>query len=103
MSMNDLETRVREKFARKMQNIAHRLGELEGDESFDAAQAGIAEELAGVDAELDALLAANQEPAPGHRERLEARRERLLAKQERLELRVELLQERRDRLVGIAR
>ncbi len=98
MSMDDLETRIREKFARKMQNVAHRLGELEGDESLDAAQAGVAEELKAVDAELDALLAADQEPAPGQRERLEARRERLLAKQERLELRVELLNERRDRL-----
>lgn len=98
MPANDLETRIREKFARKMQNVAHRLSELEQDESVDAALKEVADEISAVDAELESSQSTDGEPGFGQRERLEARRERLLAKQERLTLRVELLQERRDRL-----
>jgi chromosome segregation ATPase len=99
MSTQDLEARIREKFERKMQHVARKMGDLQANDELQAAQVTLSEELDEVEAQLEALRSHEGEDVPGKRERLEARRERLLAKQERLELRNELLQDRRDRLM----
>ena len=99
MAVQDLEARIREKFERKMQQVARKMDDLQREEALEAEREVLVAELRELEAQIEALRSAEGDAAPGQRERLEARRERLLAKQERLELRAELLQDRRDRLM----
>ncbi|MGC9468084.1 MAG: SHOCT-like domain-containing protein [Anaerolineae bacterium] len=98
MSVNDLEGRIKEKFERKIEKISERLDELREDEELKQTLQEVADQIDQIDAELDALMAAESPPGPGVEERLRAKRERFMAKRERLELKLELRQEMRHRL-----
>ena len=81
-----------------MERLRRRLEELPGDQDIRQQLKGVADELAKVEAELQALSTSDDQKLPGLRARLEAHRERLLAQAERLELRRELAVEKRERL-----
>jgi hypothetical protein len=97
MAAYDREERIREKFESKMQKIAQKMEELEGDEELTLSIDAVDADLDAIDQELDAFEGDVVE-AHGMRERLEAKRERLLAKQERLRMKADLRQETRERL-----
>lgn len=98
MANRDLSETIGEKLEQKMEQLRRRLEELPGDEDTQQQLKGVADELAKVEAELQALSASEDQKSPGLHARLEAYRERLLAQAERLELRREVAMEKRERL-----
>jgi hypothetical protein len=98
MPSRDVETRIKESFARRMANVVRRLEKLPGEDDLKTTQDALSVELDKVERELNAMSAADDEQQPGRQERLEAQRERLLARQEGVELKLELRQERYERL-----
>ncbi len=98
MVKRDLDEKINEKLEQKMEQLRRKLAELPGDEEIQQQLKGVSDELAKVEAELQALSDSVDRELPGLRARLEAHRERLLAQAERLELRRELAAEKRERL-----
>ncbi len=98
MARRDLDEKISEKLEQKMEQLRRKLDELPGDEDIRQQLKGVSDELAKVEAELQALSTSADRELPGLRARLEAHRERLLAQVERLELRRELAVEKRERL-----
>lgn len=98
MARRDLDERIGEKLELKMEQLRRKLAELPDDEQIQQQLRGVSDELAKVEAELQALSTSTDRESPGARARLEAQRERLLAQVERLELRRELAMEKRERL-----
>ena len=98
MIQRDLSDKISEKLEQKMEQLRRKLEELPGDEDIRQQLKAVADDLAKVEAELQALSVSEDQKLPGLRARLEAHRERLLAQAERLELRRELAVEKRERL-----
>ncbi len=98
MAKRDLDEKISEKLEQKMEQLRRKLEELPADEDIRQQLKGVSDELAKVEAELQALSTSAERELPGVRARLEAQRERLLAQAERLELRRELAAEKRERL-----
>ena len=98
MANRDVSEKINEKLGQRMEKLRRRLEELPEDEGIQQQLKGVADELAKVDAELQALSSSEDHNSPGLHARLEANRERLLVQAERLELRRELAVEKRERL-----
>lgn len=98
MARRDLGERIGERLEQKMEQLRRKLEALPDDEDIRQQLKGVADDLARVEAELQALSTSEEQHIPGLRSRLEAHRERLLAHAERLELRKEVITEKRERL-----
>jgi hypothetical protein len=98
MANHDLSGKIDKRLEQRMEKLRRRLEELSEDEDIQQQLKGVADELAKVETELQALSASEDQKSPGLYARLEANRERLLAQADRLELRRELAVEKRERL-----
>lgn len=94
----DIGAKIQEKLQRKLEQLEHKLADLDVDEELREALAQLEDDLADLERQLEFDLGGAEKAVPEMQARLEAKRERLLAKKERLELKKELLQEKRERL-----